>query len=303
VSPTAPFPQYVVVSPVKDEERFIQLTLHSMVSQSVAPLRWVIVDDGSKDRTAEVVRGYALRYPYIQLVAHVRAGQRHPGSRVIHAFNVGYAAVQSLDFEVVVKLDCDLTFGEHYFRELLGRFRTDPQLGIASGIYLEADGDARWHPVAMPSYPAFGACKAVRRRCFEDIKGFLTVPGWDTVDEIRAWTAGWRTRHFVDLEARHHRREGSGIGRLRTSLMHGEIFYRTGGDLLFLLFKIVHRLRARPFLLNAMALTAGYLRARLTRRPMLVSAGEARCYRHLLRRRLLARLRGPRPFVPLASKP
>jgi hypothetical protein len=151
------------------------------------------------------------------------------------------------------------------------------------------------------AYHAFGACKVVRRRCFEDIGGFVTVPGWDTVDEIRAWSAGWETRHFSDLETRHHRLEGTGIGRLRTSRMHGEIFYRTGGDPLFLMFKIAGRLTASPVFFNAAALAAGYFAAVWKRQPLLVTRPEARGYRRLLRQRLVGRSPSSGP-LPAADR-
>jgi glycosyltransferase involved in cell wall biosynthesis len=293
--------RYVIISAVKNEEQYIDRTLRSVTSQTVPPALWVIVNDGSADRTTEIVRSYQARYPYIRIVEHLRAGERHPGSRVIHAFNRGYETVEASHYDFIVKLDCDLSFGRDYFSHLLQRFAADDRLGIASGVYLEEDGARKWQLVKMPSYHAFGACKVVRRCCFEDIGGFLTVPGWDTVDEIRAWSAGWDTRHFADLETRHHRREGTGIGRGRTSRMHGEIYYRTGGDPLFFAFKVLHRISVTPYLVGALALTAGYFRALLTRQSLLVTPAEARCYRRLLRQRLLARLKTSTPFTLLTT--
>ena len=279
-------PRYVLISPVKDEERYVELTLRSVTEQTMPPALWVIVDDGSTDRTAEIVRGYAEKYAYIRIVQHRKGGARRPGSPVIHAFNYGLAAMGPREYDYIVKLDCDLSFGPDYFEKLLSRFQADDRLGIASGVYLE-EARGSWAPVAMPGYHAFGACKVLRRECFEAIGGFPAAAGWDTVDEIRAISQGWTTRHFEDLPTRHHKREGTGIGPLRTSRMHGEIFYATGGDPVFLLFKIVHRLSAAPYVLNALALSAGYFGALLRRRPKLVTRIEAQCYRKLLRARLL----------------
>ena len=92
----------------------------------------------------------------------------------------------------------------------------DHRLGIASGVYLEMGVDGAWKEVVMPSYHAAGACKVLRRTCFEEIEGFIVAAGWDTVDEIRAMTLGWKTRHFIDLQMKHHKFEGSGIGTIRT---------------------------------------------------------------------------------------
>lgn len=280
-------PRYIIVSPVKDEVRYVERTLQSVTSQTLKPSAWIVVDDGSTDGSPELVRRYAEQHPFIRLVRNNRAGVRQPGAAVIHAFNRGYASIGDEPYDFIVKLDCDLSFAPDYFEMLLGRFSADSRLGIASGVYLELDKAGVWRQVRMPVYHAFGACKVVRRSCFEEIGGFVAAKGWDTVDEIRAMSRGWETTHFADLETQHHKPEGTGIGVLRTSRMHGEIYHATGGDPLFFLLKSVRRLATPPSPLNACALVLGYLSAVVRRKPRLVTASEARCYRALLRQRLL----------------
>lgn len=280
---------YVIVSPVRDEERHVELTLQSVVGQTVRPALWLLVDDGSTDRTGDIIREYARQYAFIRTVSHPRAGMRRPGAAVVHAFNYGVSFLGDEAYDFIVKLDCDLSFSSTYFESLLNKFQADPSLGIASGVYLELDRHAVWRRVPMPAYHAFGASKVIRRRCFEDIGGFVSAPGWDTVDEIRAMHRGWTTAHFPHLEVRHHKPEGSGIGTWRTSRMHGEIYYVTGGDPLFFVLKVLHRLPAAPIVGNACALAVGYASAALTNKPRLVTSSEARVYRRLLRRRLVNR--------------
>ena len=295
-------PRYVIVSPVKDEARYVDLTLQSVVAQTLQPVSWVIVDDGSRDGTREIVRRYASSHRFIRLVESCHsAGARQPGGGVIQAFNRGFAALETADYDFIVKLDCDLSFPADYFETLLTRFTDDERLGIASGVYAEVGRTGTWIPVKMPSYHACGASKVVRRRCFEDIGGFVAAKGWDTVDEIRAWHMGWRTTHFTELELKHHKPEGKGIGLVRTSVMHGHIYYVTGGDPLFLLFKCLHRLTVRPPLINALALTWGYLNAWAKRTSRLVTAAEMRCYRKLLRARLWASAKRPFALRAVAS--
>jgi biofilm PGA synthesis N-glycosyltransferase PgaC len=290
--------RYVVISPVRDEAKYVELTLRSVTEQTVRPVLWVIVDDGSEDGTQDIVGRYAAGNPWIRQLQHRKSGPRRPGSPVIHAFNYGYASLGDQPYDFIVKLDCDLSFEPDYFETLFARFGNDDRLGIASGVYLEQDGAGTWAPVSMPPYHAFGASKVVRRTCFEEIGGFPAAAGWDTVDEIRAMSRSWKTGHFADLRARHHKREGTAIGPLKTSHMHGEIFYVTGGDPLFLLFKVLHRLTTAPFLISALALSVGYFGAALKRKPRLVNRVEARYYKKLLRRRLFGH-----PGAPLLSSP
>jgi glycosyltransferase involved in cell wall biosynthesis len=299
--PTNPSPRYVIVSPVKDEERYIEFTLQSVTSQTLKPELWVIVDDGSRDGTLEIVQRYLSIYPFIRLVSNPHTGVRQTGSGVIRAFNYGYKTIGARDYDFIVKLDCDLSFQPDYFENLLGRFMDDPRFGIASGVYFEKRENGAWKEVVMPSYHAAGACKLLHRKCFEEIGGFIIAAGWDTVDEIRAMNMGWKTGHFVDLRMMHHKSEGSGIGMIRTSIMHGEIHYLTGGSKLFFFLKVLHRMGKKPYMTSAMAMLWGYLMAMWKRKVPLVTKSEAKCYQALLQERMQAKVKAlfANPLVSL----
>jgi len=284
--------KYLVITPVKDEERYVEHTLRSMVNQTVKPVGWIIVDDGSSDRTPELLEKYAAENSFIRVLKSPRGQPRMPGSAVIRAFNRGYELAKEYEYDLIVKFDCDLSFEPDYFEKLIAKFAADPKLGIASGVYLEAPEPGRWVEISMPSYHACGASKMMRRECFEQIGGFIPAKGWDTVDEIRAMARGWRTTHFTGLKMKHWKLEGSGIGTVRTNLMHGEIYYLTGGSKLFFLLKLLHRLTCRPFLVGGCAMFWGYLRTMFQQKQRLVTDVEARCYRALLNGRILGRLKG-----------
>jgi poly-beta-1,6-N-acetyl-D-glucosamine synthase len=280
---------YVVVSPVKDEERYIEFTLRSMVRQTLKPVLWLIVDDGSKDGTREIIRRYTDAHPFIKLLINPHSGDRQLAFAEVCAFNWGCEFVGNINYDFIVKLDCDLSFEEDYFAQLLERFRRDEQIGIASGIYLESNKKGVWKEVVMPPYHAAGASKVIRRRCFEEIGGFTPAPGWDTVDEIRAMSRGWKTLHFQELKMTHHKLEGSSIGAVKTSIMQGEAYYRVGGSGPFFFLKVLHRIGSRPYLINALAQTWGYVKAKLDRKPLLVTQSEARYYKGLLQERMTRR--------------
>ena len=278
--------RYLIVSPVKDEERNVELTLRSVIGQTIKPILWVIVDDGSKDNTPEMVRRYALTHPFIRLLSHPHSGERKLAFGEVRAFNWGYDSLGSVDYDFIVKLDCDLSFDADYFEQLLRQFQQDEKLGIASGIYLEQNKTSDWKEIIMPPYHAAGASKVIRMECFKEIGGFIPAPGWDSLDEIQAMTRGWTTAHFKELRMRHHKREGSSMGAVNTSIMHGEAFYRTGGSKLFFGLKVFHRVFSKPYVLGAIALLWGYLQALIKRKPYLVTEAEARYYKGLLLGRL-----------------
>jgi poly-beta-1,6-N-acetyl-D-glucosamine synthase len=253
--------RYVIITPVKDEAAYITEALRSVSAQTVKPCRWILVDDCSKDATASIIRKFMKEQNWIQLVSLDRESERYPGSPVVNAFTHGLKALAEQEYDYIVKLDADLRFGQEYFSKLIENFQQDERLGIASGVYLEASGD-KWETVRMPAYHAAGASKFIRRECFLQIGGFIPTLGWDTIDEIRALAHGWRSTHFTDIPFYHLKKEGTGIGRMRTSEVHGRIFYLTGGKPCFFVVKAINRMIwGRPPIIGGMLMTLGYCKA------------------------------------------
>ena len=125
--------KYVLITPARNEERFITKTLDSMVAQTLLPERWVIVDDGSSDRTAEIVERYAAHHFWIELVRRPQHLDRSFAGKV-HAFNAGLERARSLQFEVIGNLDADLSFEADYLEFLMRKFSQDPKLGVAGRL-------------------------------------------------------------------------------------------------------------------------------------------------------------------------
>ncbi len=259
-----------------------------MTQQTLKPLRWIVVDDGSSDRTPEIVKEYARQNPFITLIQNAKRTTRQTGTAEVLAFNIGYKEAQKLNFDCIVKLDGDLNFNADYFECLLAEFQQNKQLGIASGVYLELH-KSEWIEISMPAYHAAGASKVIRRECFEAIGGFVSQRGWDTVDEIKAITRGWETTHFRELKIQHLKPEGTGMGLNRTCFMHGEIYYRSRGGLFFFTLKVLGRLRHSPYIIGGMAMLWGYLSAVLHQHERLVTVEEGRHYRALLNGRIFGK--------------
>ena len=293
-------PKYIIVSPVKDEESYIYNTIESVSSQSILPRMWIIVDDGSSDRTRDIIREYCNGKNWVKLISLNRDRTRIPGPAVVNAFNVGYGEIKHQTFEYIVKLDGDLKFDHDYFEKILCKFEENEMLGIASGVYHEKEGK-EWIRIKMPSYHAAGACKVMRKKCFEDIGGFESSRGWDTLDEIKAMVHGWETCHFSDIHFYHLKKEGSGIGALRTNFMHGEIYYLTGGSKFFFIFKVIHRcLYGNPFLVASLYMLYGYVKPLLTRKKRLVNKEEMKLYRKILNRRIFNYVLSRKNNMPIA---
>ena len=240
-------PSYVVVSPVRDEEQFLPLTIESMRVQRHRPSVWVLVDDGSTDNTARLIDEAAARHPWIRAVHRGNRGSRQAGTGVIDAFYAGYRQLARIDHEYVVKLDGDLSFGPMYFEQCLSRMVADPTLGICGGTCCVLD---KGELVAeFPRDPAFhvrGPTKIYRRSCFEQINGLVAAPGWDTIDQMSANMLGWKTGTFRDILLHHHRPTGAAYGAWKDSVKCGLANYVTGYHPVFMVCKCLLRMMRRP---------------------------------------------------------
>jgi cellulose synthase/poly-beta-1,6-N-acetylglucosamine synthase-like glycosyltransferase len=190
-------PPYVLITPARNEAKSIELTLRSVVSQTVLPLKWVIVSDGSSDATDDIVRGYAADHPWIELVRMPERKERNFAGKVL-AFNSGYVRVADLPYQIIGNLDADVSFDQDYYAFLLARFQENPELGVAGTPFIEgaAQYDYRFADIAHVS----GQCQLFRRECFEEIGGYIPrkIGGIDLVAVISARMKGWQTRSFLE---------------------------------------------------------------------------------------------------------
>jgi biofilm PGA synthesis N-glycosyltransferase PgaC len=257
--------KYVLITPAHNEERFITKTLESMVAQTLLPERWIIVNDGSTDKTAEIAADYAQRFSWIRLIHRSPRLDRHFGAKV-HAFNAGLEHVQSVPFEVIGNLDADLSFEPDYLEFLIGKFAADPRLGVAGTPFTEDGG----YDTARDSFEGenhvAGGCQLFRKQCFENVGGYIPNPGGG-VDWIAVTTArmkGWKTKSFPEKRFHHYRTLGTaGRSRAAASFSYGEKDYYLGGSPLWQLFRVAYRATKQP--VDGAALFAGYCWAAIRR--------------------------------------
>jgi poly-beta-1,6-N-acetyl-D-glucosamine synthase len=264
--------KYVLISPARNESAFIEKTLVSMSKQTLLPARWVIVDDGSTDGTAEIVEKYADRHPWIDLVRRPRRLDRSFAGKV-EAFNAGLERVRSLSFAVIGNLDADLSFGSDYFEFLMRKFSEDPKLGVAGTPFTEDGGyDTARDSFEGENYVA-GGCQLFRYECFKEIGGYVPNPagGIDWIAVMSARMKGWRVQSFPEKRFHHYRTLGTAQKTaLGASFQYGERAYYLGGSPIWHVCRCLYRMTKRPFLFGGSALLAGYVYAaiRRTKRPV-----------------------------------
>src|SRR5215469_6889271 len=132
-------PTYVLITPARNEEKFIEKLIHSVASQTVLPVKWVIVNDGSTDATASIISGYLPKHDWIELLNLPSHRDRSFAAKVF-AVNAGLERVKKLDYEVLGNLDSDVSFDRDYLEFLMKKFQEDPELGVAGTIFQEEGG-------------------------------------------------------------------------------------------------------------------------------------------------------------------
>jgi biofilm PGA synthesis N-glycosyltransferase PgaC len=262
---------YVLITPARNEEAFIETTIQSVIKQTILPVKWVIVNDGSTDATSSIVRPYLADYRWIELVDLPVRRERNFAAKVF-AFNAGQELVKNLEYQIIGNLDGDVSLDHDHFEFLLNEFGKNPHLGVAGTIFKE-----QGYSSATDSFEGMnhvsGQCQLFRRSCFEEIGGYRAneAGGIDWMAVTTARMMGWTTRSFREKSFFHHRALGTAErGRFASSFSYGEKDYYLGGHPVWEMFRVVYRMTKRPYLLDGFAVGSGYLSAlvRRTKRPV-----------------------------------
>lgn len=283
---------YAAVTPARDEAANLRRVAGCLIDQTLPPSAWIIVDDHSSDETPDVARDLARSLPWATAIPpraatgkpeRIELGRR--SGRDVVAFIVGLAAIETTP-DVVVKLDCDLSFGPRYFERLIAEFAADARLGIASGCAYEYENGA-WRRRHATGSRVRGASRAYRWSCLEDVLPLEERLGWDLIDELKARRRGWTTRSLVDLPFRHHRPVGARDGAWSAWTAQGELAHYCGYRVSYLLLRTLHRSRMEPAALGLLWGFAASALRRESRHPdaaLRASLRDEQRLRHLPRR-------------------
>ena len=270
--------RYYIIAPAYNEEAFIQLTLDSLVNQTVLPSKLIIVNDNSTDKTAEIVTSYSQKHNWITLVNKTSENIHLPGSKVIQAFQKGLETLDE-NYDLIVKIDADLIFPSNYFETIVKHFQSDNQIGMAGGFcYIEKNGDWILENLTDKDHIR-GALKAYRKECFQQIGGLKPAMGWDTVDELLCKYYNWKVVTDESLHVKHLKPTGANYNKT-ARYKQGEAFYTLGYG--FLITTIASAklamMKKKPLLF--LDYIKGFWKAKSAKKPMLVNAEQAKFIRN-----------------------
>ena len=279
--------RYVLITPARNEGNYIEKTILSVISQTEPPLKWVIVSDGSTDRTDEIVNKYLEKYPWIELVRLPEHRARNFAAKV-YCFNDAYERIQYLDYDILGNLDADVSFEEKYFEFLMKKFSENPELGVGGTPFVEGNNVAYNYSYTNIEHVS-GLCQLFRRECFEEIGGYKPIQGGG-IDWVAVTTArmkGWKTRTFTEMTCLHNRPIGTASNnKLKVFFNYGKKDYYCGGHPVWQIFRSLYQMKSKPFLLGGLCLMFGYTYAFLSRLEKPVPEELIRFYRKEQMRRL-----------------
>jgi poly-beta-1,6-N-acetyl-D-glucosamine synthase len=224
-SETAVGKRCLAITPARDEQRLLPGLIASMEVQTVLPDRWIIIDDGSSDRTSVIADEAARRCSWIEIHHLDRREYRAPGGESVVMKFLPRELWSAYDF--ILRLDADLTFDREMIELLIAEFKKDARLGIAGSVLYEPSGSG-WREIKTPKFHTRGAVKMYSVKCFDAIGGLQAGIGWDTIDEAQAMMLGFKTQSFSHIIAKHHRPQGAAAGLLRGAMGNGRTAYVIG---------------------------------------------------------------------------
>ncbi len=254
-----PAAEYCLMTAAYNEEENIARTIDSVLSQTLLPKRWVIVSDGSVDRTDEIVNAYADKHDFIRFLRMQRAPGRSFGRKVL-ALRAGCELLGDLKFDFIGNLDADVSVEATYFEDLMARFESNPSLGIVGGFVCEqSDGEFQSRR-ANRVYSVAHAAQLVRRECYEAIGGYavLEYGGEDWYAQVSAQIKGWTVAAYPELKILHHRHTGEADNLVRHKFRQGRMDYSFGSDALFEVLKCLQRVPEKPFIIGSSARLMGF---------------------------------------------
>lgn len=262
--------KYVLISPCRNEADYMRQTLDTVVAQTMPPTRWVIIDDGSTDATAQILAEYAAKHDWISIVTRTDRGRRAVGPGVIEAFYAGYETIDPDDYGYLCKLDLDLRLPSRYFEKLISRMEADPRIATCSGkAYIEKGG--KLENERHGDENSIGASKLYRITRFKQLGGFIREVMWDGIDGHRCRMNGWIAcswdddpdLHFVHLRPMGSSQQSIYTGRMR----HGYGQYFMGTGFTYMVASAIYRIPERPYVIGGLAILWGWLRSWLQQKP------------------------------------
>ena len=263
---------FYIVIPAHNEENTINLTLESLIAQTLQPKKIVVVDDNSSDKTSEIVTEFCKKYDWISLVKNRSTDEHLPGNKIINAFYKGYDFLDN-NYDIICKYDADLIFPKNYLETLALHYSSDKRIGMAAGhCYIERN--KKWIRESLTGkHHIRGALKSYRKACFNDIGKLKTAMGWDTIDELLALYYQWTFMTDDCLIVKHLKPTGDSYNTT-SKYLQGEALYKMRFGIVLSLLSAIKRAYNLRSITYLIFIKIGYIIAVFSAKKRMVSEKE-----------------------------
>lgn len=275
--------KYVIVIPAKDEQKNIADTLQSVAEQALLPEACLVVDDNSSDDTSKIVNTFSEKYSFIKYYKNLSPKNSYAlGGHVVEVFNIGLKQLDEMgvEFDYAIKMDADITFEPDCIDKLFSKNEViEHGIFSATPYYMHngkkiLDYSPHWH--------AHGQFKIYNIKCLHEIGGIPLSLGWDTADNIKAMSRGWKTQAYRDVFYKMHRKVGGKSSLKKGRINHGIGAYVLGYSFTYFTIKVLHDILRPPVVLGALNMLIGYLKAFFGENEVILEKDEKRLLRKLL---------------------
>ena len=241
--------KFLIVIPAHNEEENILLCLESLKNQTFHDFKCVIVNDGSTDKTQEIVEDFiksvtlsgveALSFKVLNL----EKSEHQPGAKVVRTFNKGLETENLENFDVVCKFDADIIFPENYLEKIKEVYEKNQNAGMVSGLvyirsfviprneeshsdFLNKNKEWTFENLSSKNHVR-GPIKSYRKELFLKMNGLRAVLGWDNIDVMLCKMHGFETVTLQELWVKHLRPTAYKYKSQKAQKL-GEYFYNIG---------------------------------------------------------------------------
>ena len=249
--------KFLIIIPAHNEEENILSCLESLKNQTFQDFKCVIVNDGSTDKTQEIVERF-IQIPNTKYqILHLKKSEHQPGAKVVRTFNKGLESENVENFDVVCKFDADIIFPDNYLEKINEVYEKNPKAGMVSGLVYIKKGFVNFvrKPLvyAQPDKKDFttsqlhdftnqnewtfenlssknhvrGPIKSYRKELFLKMNGLRAVLGWDNIDVMLCKMHGFETLTLQELWVKHLRPTAYKYKSQKAEKL-GEYFYNIG---------------------------------------------------------------------------
>jgi len=268
---------YNLITPVKNEENYLPNLVQNVINQTHLPKVWVIIDDGSNDKTPEILNKLTRRYDWIHSYRFREKNKRNFRKHFAKVIRNGFEKSLKLcdDVKYLAKVDADARFHDDTFRKLIKKMDGNKKLAIASPRFMTLKKSVNVECLKNPkiilnnkniliksdkkreSEPT-DVLRIYRKEFLEEINGFPITDASSEIVNAKAVMGGYDVSFIDDVWCYLTREIGTTLDSdYKRGKLHGYRFYIKHYHPLMLSARLVWSLYENPF--RFMGEVVGYL--------------------------------------------